>query len=777
MKKVLSVILAAAMLLMCGAATAGEGDRTLLMMEDDLGYFNSIQTVLATDETVYAFLFGSGQELKAISLKTGETATFDLQEMMDRMSGLTAEGEEPAAPDEDGLRWTESVQAWFEKDGEIYALVNRIGSAGERSRMDGGHVRRLILADGKAELEQEDAFRLDWSGMTETEGSRETSRYISTCAAQGNTLYIGSYDENGNQMLGIFDLAAGGMTERMIPEMNDFMPAQDGRLMVCQYEWGEDPAQVYSFYDPATESLEPLIRIGTGEAGTVGSFAWQAETDTAYFVRNGEVFAAPERDLSRVRAVNECLISGREFARLTADGRLLVWDYSHIYLRNTDPALRSEISLRIRPFEWGSGLDKACNRFQNEQGGISLIREDYGDENTLLQGMMNQDASVDVYLIGRDSGAFSAVLGRGYTADLSGNAKLAETMERVYPAFRESLSPDGRLMAVPLTARGTWIGYNPDVLEKLGLEEKDLPKTWNRFFDFLETLPELLEGKGIRAFSLYTYRDSFQTEILRQILNQYILARGEAALNSEELRGLLDRLQHVNFDRLGILTDEEIEEADQQGRYEEMGGGQESLLTIGTECGLAVWEDSVPLLTALQEGEEPILPVSMSVAFVNPWSAHPQEAMLFLESLMECLDTENAYTLLQDRSEPVRNPGHEQEKRELEKWLNTARKSLENAADEDERISWEKVVGDYEKALEDFDEYSWMISADTIARYQARAKYLRPITWNLFGTLQNGDSGEEFWNMQTGFAQGTVSAGDLLSYLDKKVQMMRLEDL
>lgn len=780
MKKILTALMAV-MLLICGSALAGKGDRTILDLSQDFYNSDNLQDVIATGGKVYLFFYGMSQKLQAYDLKTGEMTDYDMQEMTDRMYGIpdTAATDDNTGTQQDAEgtaeNRTESVQCWFEKDGEIYALVNRSISRGEESTLDGGHVRRLKLTEGKADLEEEDAYTLDWSGMTERIGSWENSRYVSRAAAGGNMLYLNTSDEAGNPALVIFDLSTGSMTEQMIQGLSDLDVMTDGRLIISQYNWSDHSSQVYGIYDPASESLEPLVQIDLDEGGPVSSLVYREDTDVIYFVRNGELFAAPGRDLSQAQAVNDCIIGGRDLAEMTDDGQILIWNYNGALLRNTDPALRSTTAIRIRPFNWSRSLESACGAFSDEHSDIALIREDYGNEDTLLQAMMNRDSSVDVYLISLDSSVFNAVFERGFTADLSGDAKLAEQVGQMYPLVRETLSRDGRLAAIPLSVAGDATGYNPEALEKLGMQESDLPKTWDEYFAFLQELPQRLAGTEIRPFEAYATRETLKLAFLQQIISQYTLARKDSALNTEELRRLLDKICAVDYEALGVMTEEEMNQAAEEGRPGESDGEKTALLTSYSDITLTPWQSSIPLALALQEGEAPILPVSLTVAFVNPWSEHQPEAMIFLESLLNHLDTESAYGLNPNLTEPVRFPDYEEQRKEIEKWLKIARESEEKAESDEEKAVWAENIGNYEKMLKDYDESYWIISPKALEKYRERVQYLSPVTWNYYNALNSAEGGEEFWNLQQGFQQGSTSSAELLAFMDKKLQMMRLE--
>ena len=774
-RKMLGILLTALLVMTAGLAMAGQGDTAILNLEEDDYTGEYVQNVLQEGNKIYVFVEGSTTKLQVYDPAAGSLEVWDMQEMSDRMQGLRdEETEEPADSEEPRENWQESVQTWFGKDGEVYAVVLRSLYQGQSNRTDGGHVRKLVLSDGKADLEAQDSFTLDWSGMTETAGSWESARYINASAVQGDYLILTVYDNNGNQSLVVYSLATGEMTEHMIQDLNDFTLTEDGRILICQYRWGDVSEQVISAFDPETGSTQELIRFGMDE-GSVNGICVRAETNTLYYTRNGEIFAAPDLDLSRAQAVNDAPVSGQTFAGMIADGRILIWNYRSVLLRNTDPALRSAITLRVKPFSWSSSTENAVFNFMNEHSDISVVREDYGDENTLLQSMMNRDGNVDVYLIDLDSSAFGAILERGFAADLSENAVLTEAVEKMYPFVKESLSRDGKLAAVPLEIMGSAIGYNPEVLEKMGMTEEDLPKTWNQFLDFLKELPDRLAGTDFRAFDLYTYREDTVLSVLRMILNQFSMTREGESMNTDEMRNLLEKIQGIDFDALQILTDEEMNSLEEAGAYEAMGGMKQALLTTYSNTALSTYDNSRPLILALREGEEPLLPVSLVVAFINPYSGHMQEAMLFLESLLDQQEVRTRYSLNPDLNEPLRFPNHEEQRAQNEKWLKIARQHVQDAEDDETRDNWTEVVEYYEKSLAEYDETNWMISPDSLAAYRARAQYVRPLTWNFFSQIYAVDEAGQFWDLQASFAKGTTTARELLTFIDKKVQMMRLE--
>ena len=93
-----------------------------------------------------------------------------------------------------------------------------------------------------------------------------------------------------------------------------------------------------------------------------------------------------------------------------------------------------------------------------------------------------------------------------------------------------------------------------------------------------------------------------------------------------------------------------------------------------------------PLPLGFNEGDEPTLPVNMTVMFVNPFSEHADQAIAYLETVMDCLDTVTYYNFYADRNEPIRYPDYEEYKANLQQWYEDAKKALETCEEDEKEI-------------------------------------------------------------------------------------------
>ena len=751
--------------------------------EPSENYGKGIQNVILTGNLLYIFRKAESETLTIHHIDTGDSETYSFDQMNERLSSLKTEAED--IPEEELkkagltretriLQVSESTGVWFAWNGEIYNAVNREYTLEEGKAVSGGHIRKLKLSGGRADLEAEESVTLDWSRMKTGDGRNKT---VQASGSAGNRLYLSVTDYSNASELISFNLLSGESTEETPADLYSFEVLGEDKLVICRVSSEGGWKNTYSIYNRETGSSEELLTLTTETEDPGDSAHYDEKNDIFYYSRNGEIFAVRNRNPEQAEAVNtDVLSSTRPFSMQLEDGRLVVWNMDGVFLRTTDPSLNQKTTtIRIQSFASDYSMDAALVRFASEHSDLAVAPENAGDESSVLQAMMNQDPRVDVYVMASDSSVFGALYNRNFMKELEGSEKLTKATDRMYAFASDSLRKDGKLVAVPLFVNGLTVGYNGSCLKKLNRTAADLPGTWEAFFACLEEEKEKLEGTDFRLFDLALERRILKEEILKNMLNQYSVLHPEEPFDVPLLRNLLDELNRVPYEKLGILTDEELEPliADDE-MNKAMGGEKTGLFNAGSPA--AIWETpNIALPLALTAGEDPVLPVQIVVAFINPYSQHPQEAMIFLESALEQMDVFTSHSLYRDVTEAVRKPGYQAEKANQEKWLEISRKNEENAEDEGARAQWSETVKAMEKKLADLEDQSWLISPDAIAAYQSRVDYLKAAKGSFLQILMTSDSVDQFMEMMNGFMEGTRSASDLLGWIDRKIQMMRQE--
>ena len=775
--KIVSVALALLLALAaCAPALAGGANRSIMHFNQNTdSSYAWISGAMEGEGGIWVFL--NGNKNKVLFYPDGAEEPLEYVQPDQNTSAFT----------EDGASVSESTIGWFGWNGAAYELYfkniytpSMDEDTSGSNEVEGGLTRKLVIEDGKITSVESDIPQLDWSEMVEDYGDWKSSRYIYQLTLIGNRLAGTCWDNNGNQLMLAFDLTNGEMEEIELPNNDNstFAMLDDHTMLFFRYEWGNNDVTLSLVrYDLAEESEETLSTV-TKSMDTFGSIyglCADAATNTLYYVQDGEIWAASGMDLSAAVAVNDCPVAYDVSVKVMKDGNLLVNGQNAVMIRDVDPSHRADYSLIAQDYVYTEPFNEATYDFSNGTGVPVIIRRG-GVTSNILQDMMNRDDSVDIYTLYGSSSEFEALKNRGFLADLSGNEKLAAIADRLVPYIRDAVTKDGKLIAVPTNAYGNSLGYKPEILKKLGMEE-DLPKTWNQFFDWLETLSAKMEGTEFTPFQSYMSKWEFRYSLLSIILNQYQLYISEGdreyAFNTPLLRGLLDRLSQIDCDALGLR---DVDESEDGGMWsEEM--YREALMETYTQTTMQTYSDGlVPLALSFEEGEDPILPVTINVAFVNPFSKHAEEASEFLALAMKNLDIQSRYTIYADETEPIRYPDFEEYKQNMQKWYEEAKNAYENAEDEEIKENWKQTVEDYEKTIADIDNTYWQVSPQSIADYQSRIGILRVMTYDISSSMISTSENETgYYELADNFAGGTVSAEDMLSFIDKKVQMMRLE--
>ena len=520
MIKWISLFLSLMLLLgVCGSALAAE-NRTLWYTVSDNGYISHfLQSALLAGNRVYCFLEGSDQMMIVYDLDTGTSQEYDSSALFDRGGAsdeitleMGEEAEEEEDEEEEEAPETENGQAdtyeteeaalWFSWRDELYAVVSkRVSEPDGSSSMEGGIVRRLSLETGEPVLEETDLPRLDWSNLTDDSSNWVYTRYTRTSFVMEDTLCALINDDSGNDILCLISLTDGSCETRYLRNVSSLAAGPDGQVLVTEYNWdGTDSEIILSLYDPDSESYQRISSRSLNDS-SVGHLYYRAENDTLYYTCAGEIWAAPGMDMSQAVSVNDCPLSGDSgTTQMTADGFLLMYDYQSVLLRDTDPSHRKDVSLTVLDSTYLGSLDSTYYDFTADHGDISVIIDRNYNPDNVLQGMMNQDSSVDIYILSTSSSQFNALFRRGFMAELESSEKLTSLVNSMYPAVSEAVKRDGRLVALPVYAYGYSIGISMKAFQKLGYTEDDVPKTWLAFFDLLDELPSKLEGSGVSPF-------------------------------------------------------------------------------------------------------------------------------------------------------------------------------------------------------------------------------------------------------------------------------------
>ena len=188
--------------------------------------------------------------------------------------------------------------------------------------------------------------------------------------------------------------------------------------------------------------------------------------------------------------------------------------------------------------------------------------------------------------------------------------------------------------------------------------------------------------------------------------------------------------------------------------------------TFGSFYGTSV----TPVIMALDAQTEPVFALSTTVAFINPFTQHPDEALAFMEEIADAMPQTTLYSLNPNLSEPIRSSWYESNLKEMNEYLDQLKSQLERADEADKQMLEEEIV-DYEGYIQDMDANAWDASAEQIAWYRENAEALRlqGVQW-LYS-----ENGGDAYNLVWQYINGEVDLNAMLSGIDKKLQMMMME--
>lgn len=751
MKRILSVILCAAMLMLLPVqALAGEGDVIAMFVQsnkrsggmesyccvDDAMYFVQNNRDQATNRILGVHRAGE-TEAKRYPVQIGEAL-------------------------EDGY---ESIYLLGSDEG-LYAL-RQIIAYEDDARNTRAELYRLA-PDGD-EYTATLVCEPDWSYFR----TEDDYNYVENVCCAGGYALLSYYNDVGVYCCTRMSLADGSFADCSFfeEEIAALANYTDGRILAEVY--ADDSHEQVRFLSLDLESMESEV-LGEAKIEAYEPFqglACDPDSGAAYYSAGGEVFELNLQTGESGGAVTDMPVTiySNSTSYVLRGGYYVAADYEYYTIRNLHPTQQPAARFKVYDNSYDSCVSRAFYAFSNEHGEVStLLSRDYSDMETLVDDMMNRSGEVDVYIVDAGNADFEAVFQRGYVAELSGSEKLQAMAERMYPSLRDALSINGELCAVPESNYFLAIYLRQDTLEKLGLSVEDIPDNWSDFLDFLMVLPEKLPADGsVGLLEAWTDTASAKRSIFSKMFTSYqeLLRRDPNAFSADQMVELLEKLDRVDFRALGQPTEEELENS--TGEYDE---DRDYLLEMNMGMSLSGISNENPMVMSLTADTPKMVFMSATLAFINPFSENRELALDFVEKLMENLSDDMTYTMFSDLTEPVENAYYFEYVDRMQDSIDALRTKYENAEEIDKQ-QLEYELSEAEQALKDYEQYRYQISEDDITwiHQNADALTIQGSNW-LYG--EDGDDVNAYVSQ---YCEGQIDAKKLMNEIDRKMRMMMLE--
>ena len=394
---------------------------------------------------------------------------------------------------------------------------------------------------------------------------------------------------------------------------------------------------------------------------------------------------------------------------------------------------------------------------------------DYRTTDDLISAFLTGTFDLDAVELSTLSFDIDPIIGKGYLADLSSNATIAETVSKMYPDIQKVVTRNGKIYGLPVGISFDFLSIDPSVWKEAGLTEKDIPTTFGEFLDFLERwIAWTKSGANERHFVINGYFDevlynegSYCAFLSELLLNNYMMqldyAGEELTFDSAELRTLLERCDAIGHQLY------EVESNPLAGP---------SLLVNGV---LASMENLLCLRITADQPK--LIKAYLAIMVVNADSEQQtlgQElALLNLQSKQTI--GEAAY--LFQAAEPVRDPYYDENIATWQKKVN----DLQAQLDSTQNLTAEargKLEGDLEQYRATLDEVSapeneYMISQNDLDIYK---QYADSIYIQMPGVFSIGtENGRMLQQLIDRYAAGLVTVDQLIQRLEEVAWMVQME--
>ena len=747
-------MLALCLLAVSGAgALAAPGD-AVLVYEGMEGFDEQVQSMAYADGTLYILGYNSLYTYADGALTQWQLDTSTVE-----------------ATEEDDVYFNLDPSAIVTDGGEIRLMGMERGydMEAEESLVGGGGLYSISLeeADGIKTARVELATELDFEAMIEDSGDEYTWMNISMPFVQDGMLVGTTYGVN---KIFWFDLESGEYHSFSNENLGMLAPYKDGRVLALQVDYNSaEPRVELCALDLESEGIEVLCEMPMDGYSAPSMLYYDAQADRLYYVLNGELWRMPLTDPAAAESVADMPLSysGQTQPVLTEDGYFIVADYETVVRRNTDPSQRAQTRIVVQD-AYADAIDRAYYAFTGANPDVEVVKKDVTED--IVQAMMSQSSDIDIYVLGMSGAEFATLLDRGYAVELGGSEKITGLVGQMYPAIAEAASRDGMVYALPLEMYNySMMGYDMEAFRRLGLSEEDVPTTWDELLDLLIALPDFMANdEGVSIFEPYVTQDEARDTLFTMILDDYLLYISqpdrEFTLDTPLLRGLLEKLETVDFEALGLIPEDEAENS----FFWNAENGNFMFTTTATiDVSRYAFDNFIPMMLGFEEGTTGMMSVRVTAALVNPFSQNPEVAISFLETVADNLDETFRIQAMPSENTPVRSPYYEENMESYEEQLAYLRESLESAEDEETRATYEQRIAETEENMREYEEESsWDVSAASIDNYRGYAENM---------VVPSNMNDAEFYELRMQYVDGLIGMDEMISKMDQRLTMMRME--
>ena len=465
---------------------------------------------------------------------------------------------------------------------------------------------------------------------------------------------------------------------------------------------------------------------------TLFNYAWNESEQVLYYTVGNTAFRVspgsgelpvPFAVTDRTPAENRLgILTGGSYVLCAEDGSL-IWCDPHAELETT--------RIRIADASGDENLPDLASGFNESQAAFHATVSVCNDDSVILEHLLNQSDDYDIYVVSSDSGVYSALKNRGYFADVSGNETIRAAAADMPESVRSAISADGRLTGLPIFTQNNTLSLNVKALMDLtGCSREEIPTDWPGMLRLLNQLAEddiLTENPQYTVYDAGFTPSSLKEGLFALILNDCLLWQRQTGASTDEIPSvLLPALREFNavaWDGFG-LPEEEPSGTDWKLTDDE----RIPLLSV-IQAEIAVMDlDGMEYWPLSLNSDSPrLIPETLSVMLINPWSSRTAGDTAFMEYVWENLDILSKMSMSLSMNDPVINAAYDDDIAYLKQLIASYRDRIEKSSSEEEADSLRREMASAEEFLAEYQENAgWLATESSIAEYRTLSTQFVP---------------------------------------------------
>lgn len=414
------------------------------------------------------------------------------------------------------------------------------------------------------------------------------------------------------------------------------------------------------------------------------------------------------------------------------------------------PAIAEE-ALRIADL---SASPEAVQSFQSSYPSMRLIAADtfFDSQEAFISRLLTQDDTIDIYAITVNMG-LENLKEKGFLPVIESSV-IQKEMACWYPQILECVSTEKGIVAVPYELTTNEWGVNQSLWAELCPEQ-----TFTTWMDYLHLILTWDANSDFLQDYSISYSGLTREEVARSLVFSYIshyeTADQPLDFDTEVFRECLKTLK--------LLPEKKQTDEDEEAWNERLNLPtllNETPENIGSNADVSHQFTAIPEPGFTKE-DAPVVRGDMRMYVLNPYSKHKDEAVHFLEAVIETMPSTMRIRFSASEEAPIENPFWIKHHEQLQDKLLL----LEQKDSEPTREDADAIERLREQLSDERDRY--LVTVEEKQRYEELIVYLKFFEKSCFFGFQNGDNIDALMNVIHRYLSDSVSLDKCIDELNR----------